>query len=854
MADAQTIIKGLVARGYSPAQAYALAGNIAQESSFNPTAVNPNEGAFGLLQWRLDRKTGLENYAKATGRDPADPEAQMDWLAIEMNGPEAKNAKAFLSAQDPQTASQALKAFIRYAPGSEKARLYNTLAYASQFDGDQQQQSGDTQLAQNTPLFANPAFGGAQMPSDPQWPGSVAQQPAQSDEDLLKAFSAPSGNASGGMSDDDLLKLFLEPQSSNAPNDAFEGQYAKAISGNRVLSDAEKQAQFFAMGGEAPSPEPSAVPGVQTQQSDDDKLLQSFLAPQASDGSQPPAGAKPGSKAYADWALERAKAGKPIPQVSETPPELFGGTEPGDRYLAASSAFFNSIPVAGPSILGGMNAAKAAMYGVPVEQIAQQNAAVQQMNPDAAAFGGGVGSVLPLMAAGVSAPALFGGTGPVAQQMLVGGASNALLSGADTLARGGSAQQAGENALIGGAIGAAIPGAFGAGGKVVNALIGKTSPETAQLAKTAIDQYGIPITPAQMSESPMIRFAESVVNKMPFTGGTASIAEQQAAFNKAVASTIGETADKITPDVMAAAKDRLGKVFDSVATNTPRIAADPTFDSNMLSVMTDAQQVLTPDEFKPLLNQFDNIMSKFQQGGNAITGEVYQALTRKGAPLELLSKSANPNMRAYASQIRNVLDDALERSASPDVIAQLRQARSQWKAMKTIEDLVEKSPTGDISPALLMNAARSSYSDIAYGGGGTLADLGRIGQKFIKPMQSSGTAERLAVMNMLTKLGGAGGLAATAVTNPGALPMLAAVGGPAALGTLGAAKGLGALMRSKGLANALLNNSLGIAPQATDKVGNMLLRVVSGQQALDQNANPTYTLPARNMLNQLMGR
>ena len=57
------IYEGLVARGYSPVQAYALMGNMQQESNFSPGANNQKEGAYGLLQWRQDRRANLESFA-----------------------------------------------------------------------------------------------------------------------------------------------------------------------------------------------------------------------------------------------------------------------------------------------------------------------------------------------------------------------------------------------------------------------------------------------------------------------------------------------------------------------------------------------------------------------------------------------------------------------------------------------------------------------------------------------------------------------------------------------------------------------------------------------------------------------
>lgn len=58
---ASTIYNAVLARGYNPAQAAALVGNMKQESEFNPTAPNPTEGGIGLLQWREERRVQLEN-------------------------------------------------------------------------------------------------------------------------------------------------------------------------------------------------------------------------------------------------------------------------------------------------------------------------------------------------------------------------------------------------------------------------------------------------------------------------------------------------------------------------------------------------------------------------------------------------------------------------------------------------------------------------------------------------------------------------------------------------------------------------------------------------------------------------
>lgn len=132
--DGNTIYRGLLDRGYAPAQAAAIAGNVVQESGGNPDALNDREGAHGLLQWRLDRWQGLQDYAKAHGTAPNDPNAQLDFIQQEMNGPEKRSAAPFFAAQDVASANSALKNYIRYGDASEATRLANAKGFLGQSD------------------------------------------------------------------------------------------------------------------------------------------------------------------------------------------------------------------------------------------------------------------------------------------------------------------------------------------------------------------------------------------------------------------------------------------------------------------------------------------------------------------------------------------------------------------------------------------------------------------------------------------------------------------------------------------------------------------------------------------------
>ncbi len=127
------------------------------------------------------------------------------------------------------------------------------------------------------------------------------------------------------------------------------------------------------------------------------------------------------------------------------------------------------------------------------------------------------------------------------------------------------------------------------------------------------------------------------------------------------------------------------------------VRADNQLAGDLADVFQDAGSVLVPAELTPLRNLVkDGILPKFGTSGD-MAGDAYQALTRKDAPLGRLQSSSNPNVRYFAGRVRDALDGALERSAPADLVAELRQTRSQYRAMKTIEDLAAKSTTGDIS-------------------------------------------------------------------------------------------------------------------------------------------------------------
>lgn len=427
--------------------------------------------------------------------------------------------------------------------------------------------------------------------------------------------------------------------------------------------------------------------------------------------------------------------------------------------------------------------------------------------------------------------------GRVAQGAVTGaaqGSAGNLLSNPD--------QPMGETALTGavtgGIVGAALPGIAATGRAVGNHLSGGgVNPARANLAEDAINRFGIPIRGSQISESPFVKYMDSVLGKLPGTGYVAKNEQQAEAFARAVSKTFGEDTPAITPDIMQQAKTRIGNVFDRVAANsTVKI------DNKLLTDLGQIESEATTNEVGAIGKNIKSILDRAQNG--EITGDSYQAITRRGAPLSRAMKASDPNVRFYAGQVRDALDDALERHTPQNLLSDLKAARAQYKNLKTIEDLAEKAGVeGQISAPGLLQAVRRSYDNFAYNGGGDIGKLARIGQEFIKEPPSSGTAERHGVLKALSMLSGGAGIGAL-VGNP----LIAAAPLAAGASTVLGARGLASALGSDWYRNMLLRSASGAPGRLGNLVSNPFVQrvapyglpaaVIAGNRLMNHSAPP----------------
>lgn len=490
------------------------------------------------------------------------------------------------------------------------------------------------------------------------------------------------------------------------------------------------------------------------------------------------------------------------------------------QMLAGAMGVLGGVPIAGPYLQAGAERAAAAYnaltnggaYGDNLNAIQGEVAGAQGSYPKTTTAGnvlGGIAGTVPMI---MAAPEMFGAdaAAPLWANALSGAASGGALGGLDTAVRENAAgqpispQAVGTNALIGAALGGAAPAlgsALGATGRMLGG--GKMAPEDAVVARSALDA-GYPLTAGQLSNDTGFKFLSSVSDRLPFSGSSDNAAQIQGAVNRKAAEAIGEQADALTPQVMQRAKSRIGNVFDTVAANTT-VKADSKFLGALADVDDEMRNAsgMAPNEVEPIAKAIDNIIGKVSNG--EITGQQYLDLTRSGTPLSQLANNPNPNISHYASQVKDALQDALSRSASPKDQAALATAKQQYRNLMTVDGAVSRDGRGNVNPVTLAtqaNTGKFNANDIVYGRAGPLGDIAMLGQAFMKQMPSSGTAERLGWLGAAAKMGA--GAAAVASGTLGGLA--GAAGVPAAL--MANRLLVNPILRSRYLANALVNRSL----------------------------------------------
>lgn len=403
---------------------------------------------------------------------------------------------------------------------------------------------------------------------------------------------------------------------------------------------------------------------------------------------------------------------------------------------------------------------------------------LQTVHPVATA----VGESLPAMAVPVGG--LTGGVVTTAAKLAGAAAIPAALEYGTPEERAKRAALAAGGAVVGGVVVPKVAGLAVAGTKAaLKGLAGNITPEALALAARA-KQLGIPVNAAQLGDSKFLKTLASSLEQMPFTGGAKSAAAQRTAFTQAVSNTFGEDATKVTPQVYAAAKKRLGSQFDELAARN-NLDVTPVLKTKLAGIVADAEATGSDDTIRAVNNVLGRVTEQAASTGGVVPAKTSAILSATGQPIVTAAASNTPvstklagtayssidselsniikaggEKGLYAKRMQTAIREGMDDSITPADQALWAETRAQYKNLKAVRNSVSKDMgNGDIPPTQLMNGLTSTEAGkeaMAMGGRGTLGELGQIGKQFVRDsVPNSGTAQRAMAMGLI----GGGGYA-----------------------------------------------------------------------------------------------
>jgi len=377
----------------------------------------------------------------------------------------------------------------------------------------------------------------------------------------------------------------------------------------------------------------------------------------------------------------------------------------------------------------GMPSAKEAAAGREAEILAQREANKHLLETSAGLAGNITGEL-------GQAVMLPGGT--IGKAALAGAGMGAVQP---TLPEENRAYNIGSGAVLG----AAGQGVVNALGKVAQPITNQLGEIGANAVKTLRDA-GIPLDAAQATGSALLGRVKAALSDNPFTAGAQNefSGVQKQAFNKAIAKTMGENADRITPAVISNAKENIGKIYDDVASKV-NIRADDKFLNNLSAIDDEAKNILNDQQYSIIDKNIKNIINKASIEGNQLNASQYQNIKKT---LDRLSSSSDTDVAGYARDLRDVLNkglsDSAEATGNKELVTSLKEANKRWGNMRKIEDVALKNAEGDISPSLLYNSLTTKAKRNAfYAEDNELSKLAAAG-KIVLPekLPNSGTIAR----------------------------------------------------------------------------------------------------------------
>lgn len=378
----------------------------------------------------------------------------------------------------------------------------------------------------------------------------------------------------------------------------------------------------------------------------------------------------------------------------------------------------------------------------------QRDYAIRQGGNQFAQAGRFVGQALPATAAAglvpeIEAPSALGGIGRVAATGLTNALRGTAAAATNVGPNSASVPQQLATGALAGVVSPLVVEAPGAALKAVTGVGRTVAPDVATLADTAQTKYGIPLASAQVAAANGDRKAAYAYSNMLASDPKLQAQNQVARQNwmKGVTGTYGDPSGDISPPSLSANQQRVGDNIGAVADRIGTINASTTPD-RLSGIVANASQDPGFDGTTNLQNLVDTIKKGIGSDGT-MPASAYNQATDYDSPLMTAIRAGKS---PYPGQIKDALDDALEGSAPPEDVADLRNSRWQYKNLMTVAQAAQNQnnigPDGVLTPAALNTATTSNFKNRAFQGAGDLDELNAIRKQFMTEPPQSGTTPR----------------------------------------------------------------------------------------------------------------
>jgi len=304
----------------------------------------------------------------------------------------------------------------------------------------------------------------------------------------------------------------------------------------------------------------------------------------------------------------------------------------------------------------------------------------------------------------------------------------------------GRMEGAKESGMVGAAIGGSLPIAGAGLSAVKGAVFPKVSGNVAELAKRARD-FGIPLSVSQVAPTRFRSTVQKVSQEVPFSGVDSFEDAARGKWNQALAKTLGQTSDDLSPStIQSFAVDNSakfdnalkGEVFNFGEADRKAIEA----------IKSSASEALSADLQPTVAKNIDIALETI--GNGRISGEKLASLRSR---LLKNSTGAKNQASSYIGDAIKKIDDIIEKGSTAEKRAVLQEARKEYRNFKTIQPLLEKSTDGTINPTQLLDrVAANKYINASKTAVGEddLVDLARIGKEFLPKQGGSDTMQKAA--------------------------------------------------------------------------------------------------------------